>query len=205
MYYSHRCLCCNSLYINALCSLYMTPKGSQALCFDDWRASWTHLGHTLDTPCSLGNRLIPPFHPPFGRLDHEPCNGKYTPYFARKCRFSSAVNVTKKSQIPLSGLQCKKSDFLNTFSGLTPVFFETKGKIRGKYEQSKDIKMYARKSGFVTKITKNDDKSYDTERAKVRKNALKVGKLRKKHKNTPCTLSNCAQSTHTHKHKKPLQ
>lgn len=69
---------------------------------------------------------------------------------------------------------------MNTFSGLTPVFFETKGKIRGKYEQSKDIKMYARKSGFVTKITKNDDKSYDTERAKVRKNALKVGKSRKK-------------------------
>ena len=45
--------------------------------------------------------------------------------------------------------------------------------------------MYARKSGFVTKITKNDDKSYDTERAKVRKNALKVGKSRKNHKNTP--------------------
>ena len=62
--------------------------------------------------------------------------------------------------------------------------------------------MYARKSGFVTKITKNDDKSYDTERAKVRKNALKVGKSQKKHKYTPYTLSICAQSTHTHKHKK---
>lgn len=57
--------------------------------------------------------------------------------------------------------------------------------------------MYARKSGFVTKITKNDDKSYDTERAKVRKNALKVGKSRKKHKYTPYTLSICAQSTLT--------
>lgn len=57
--------------------------------------------------------------------------------------------------------------------------------------------MYARKSGFVTKITKNDDKSYDTERAKLRKNALKVGKSRKNHKNTPYTLSICAQSTLT--------
>lgn len=153
-----------------------------------------HLRHILDIPWTrLLPRLIPPFHPPFGRLDHEPCNGKYTPYFARKCRFSSAVNVTKKSQIPLSGLRRKKSDFLNTFSGLTPVFFETKGKIKGKYEQSKDIKMYARKSGFVTKITKNDDKSYDTERAKVRKNALKVGKSRKNHKNTPDALKNTSK------------
>lgn len=41
--------------------------------------------------------------------------------------------------------------------------------------------MYARKSGFVTKITKNDEKSYDTERAKVRKNALKVRKTRENH------------------------
>lgn len=135
MYYSHRCLYYNSLYINALCSLYMTPKGSQSLCF----VIGGHLEHTLDTPCSLGN-------------------GKYTPYFARKCRFSSAVNVTKKSQILLSGLQRKKSDFLNTFSGLTPVFFETKGKNRGKYEQSKDIKMYARKSGFVTKKSNKGQK-----------------------------------------------
>lgn len=62
--------------------------------------------------------------------------------------------------------------------------------------------MYARKSGFVTKNTKNDDKSYDTERAKVRKNVLQVGKSRKNHKNTPYTLSICAQSPHTHKHKK---
>lgn len=187
----------------------MTPKGSQAFCFDDWRASWAYVRHTLDTPCSLDNRLIPPFYPPFGwtlRPRDEPCNGKYTPYFARKCRFSSAVKIAKISQILLSGLQRKKSDFLNTFSGLTPVFFETKGKNRGKYEQSKDIKMYARKSGFVTKITKNDDKSYDTERAKVRKNALKVGKSRKKHKYTPYTLSICAQSTLTRINtKKPLQ
>lgn len=55
---------------------------------------------------------------------------------------------------------------------------------------------------FVTKITKNDDKIYDTERTKVCKNGLKVGKSRKNHKNTPYTLSICAQSTHTHKHKK---
>lgn len=190
MYYPHRYLYYNSLYINTLDALLMTPKGSQTFRFGIFGG---HLGHTLDTPCSLDNRLIPPFYPPFGRLDHEPCNGKYTPYFARKCRFSSAVKIAKISQIPLSGLQCKKSDFLNTFSGLTPVFFETKGKIRGKYEQSKDIKMYARKSGFVTKITKNDDKSYDTERAKVRKNALKVGKSRKNHKNTPDALKNTSK------------
>lgn len=43
----------NSLYFNTLDTLFMNPKGSQAFCFDDWRASWTHLGHTLDTPCSL--------------------------------------------------------------------------------------------------------------------------------------------------------
>lgn len=62
--------------------------------------------------------------------------------------------------------------------------------------------MYARKSGFVTKITQNDDKTYDTERAKVSKNVLQVRKSRKNHKNTPYTLSIYAQSTHTHKHKK---
>lgn len=62
--------------------------------------------------------------------------------------------------------------------------------------------MYARKSGFVTKITKNDDKSYDTERAKVRKNALKVGKSRKKTQIHALYALVCAQSTHTHKHKK---
>lgn len=123
MYYSHRCLYYNSLYINVLCSLYMTPKGSQAFCFDDWRASWTYPGHALQ----------PWLIPPFGRLlDHEytnkSCNRKYTPYFAPKCRFSSAVKIAKISQIPLSRLQRKKSDFLNTFSGLTPVIFETKGK-----------------------------------------------------------------------------
>lgn len=58
--------------------------------------SWTYLGHALQP-------------------HKEPCNRKYTPYFAPKCRFSSAVNATKKSQILLSGFQCKKSDFLNTF------------------------------------------------------------------------------------------
>lgn len=62
--------------------------------------------------------------------------------------------------------------------------------------------MYARKSGFVTKITKNDDKSYDTERAKVRKNALKVGKSRK-NTNTRLIRSRSAhKAPHTHKHKK---
>lgn len=136
--------------------------------------SWTYPGHAL-----------------------QPCNGKYTLKSASNCCFSSAVNVTKKSQILLSGLQCKKSDFLNTFSGLTPVFFETKGKNRGKYEQPKDIKMYARKSGFVTKITKNDDKSYDTERAKVRKNALKVRKSRK-NTNTRLIRSRSAHKAPSH-------
>lgn len=49
MYYSHRCLCCNSLYINALCSLYITPKGSQVLLHrhleDILDRPWTRLGH----------------------------------------------------------------------------------------------------------------------------------------------------------------
>lgn len=91
---------CNTLYVNILDALYMNPKGSQVFCFDDWISildtSWTYLGHALQP-------------------HKEPCNRKYTPYFAPKCRFSSAVNATKKSQILLSGLQCKKSDFLNTF------------------------------------------------------------------------------------------
>ena len=57
----------NTLYFSTLDALYMNPKGSQAFCFHTWRASWTYVRHILDTPCSLGNRLIPPF----GRLDHE--------------------------------------------------------------------------------------------------------------------------------------
>lgn len=60
----------NTLYFSTLDALYMNPKGSQALCFHTWRASWAYLRHILDTPCSLGNRLIPPFHPPFRSLDH---------------------------------------------------------------------------------------------------------------------------------------
>lgn len=68
MYYSHRYLYYNSLYINTLDALLMTPKGSQTFRFGIFGG---HLGHTLDTPCSLDNRLIPPFYPPFGRLDHE--------------------------------------------------------------------------------------------------------------------------------------
>ena len=96
----------------------------------------------------------------------------------------------------------KKSRLFEHFFGSNPVFFETKGKNRGKYEQPKDIKMYARKSGFCHKKVKERSKKALTERAKVRKNALKVGKSRKKHKYTPCTLSICTQSTHTHKHKK---
>lgn len=44
----------NTLYFSTLDALYMNPKGSQAFCFDDWRASWTSLEH-------FG----------IGRLDHE--------------------------------------------------------------------------------------------------------------------------------------
>lgn len=65
--------------------------------------------------------------------------------------------------------------------------------------------MYARKSGFVTKNTKNDDKSYDTERAKVRKNALQVGN----HEKTTKTRLIRSQSAHKAltriNTKKPLQ
>lgn len=57
--------------------------------------------------------------------------------------------------------------------------------------------MYARKSGFCHKKVKERSKKDLTDRAKVRKNALQVGKSRKNHKNTPYTLSNCAQSTLT--------
>ena len=39
--------------------------------------------------------------------------------------------------IPLSGVFHSKTDFLNSQSGLTPVFFETKANIKGKYEQSR--------------------------------------------------------------------
>lgn len=63
----------NTLYFSTLDALYMTPKGSQVFCFHAWRASWTYVRHILDTPCSLGNRLIPPFHPPFRSLDHVHC------------------------------------------------------------------------------------------------------------------------------------
>lgn len=57
--------------------------------------------------------------------------------------------------------------------------------------------MYARRSGFCTKKVKQRSKKGLIERAKLRKNGLKVGKSRKNHKNTPCTLSICAQSTLT--------
>lgn len=39
--------------------------------------------------------------------------------------------------IPLSGVFYSKTDFLNSQSGLTPVIFETKANIKGKYEQSR--------------------------------------------------------------------
>lgn len=46
MYYSHRYLYYNSLYINTLDALLMTPKGSQTFRFDIFGG---HLGHMLDT------------------------------------------------------------------------------------------------------------------------------------------------------------
>ena len=41
------------------------------------------------------------------------------------------------SLIPLSGVFYPKTDFLNSQSGLTPVFFETKANRKGKIEQSR--------------------------------------------------------------------
>lgn len=62
--------------------------------------------------------------------------------------------------------------------------------------------MYARKSGFCHKKVKERSKKALTERAKVRKNALQVGKSREKHKNTPYTLTKHLTRINT---KKPLQ
>lgn len=49
MYYSHRCLCCNSLCFNTLDLLYMNPKGSQVLLLPHLESildiPWTRLGH----------------------------------------------------------------------------------------------------------------------------------------------------------------
>nr|DAF72012.1 MAG TPA: hypothetical protein [Caudoviricetes sp.] len=49
MYYSHRYLYYNSLYINTLDTLLMTPKGSQVLLHrhleDILDRPWTRLGH----------------------------------------------------------------------------------------------------------------------------------------------------------------
>ena len=53
--------------------------------------------------------------------------------------------------------------------------------------------MYARRSGFCHKKVKKRAKEGITERAKVRKNGLKVGKTRKNHKNTPDALKNTSK------------
>ena len=125
MYYSHRCLCCNSLYISTLDALYMNPKGSQAFCFDDWIASQTHLGHTLDTPCSLGNRLIPPFHPPFRSLDHvyyKPSKnlvGAYTSLATANIRPISPLNAVFRL---LSMSQKSHKSFCRGFNVKNPTF-----------------------------------------------------------------------------------
>lgn len=47
MYYSHRYLYYNSLYINTLDALLMTPKGSQTFRFGIFGG---HLRHILDIP-----------------------------------------------------------------------------------------------------------------------------------------------------------
>lgn len=49
--------------------------------------------------------------------------------------------------------------------------------------------MYARKTTFVTKKSKEDK----TRVAKVSKNGLQVGKTRKNHKNTPDALKNTSK------------
>ena len=48
----------NTLYFNLLDALCMNPKGSQAFCFDDWRASWAYIRHILNTPYSLATANI---------------------------------------------------------------------------------------------------------------------------------------------------
>lgn len=49
--------------------------------------------------------------------------------------FRNVNNICIFTPIPLSGVFHPKNDFLNSLSGLTPVFFETTNKFRGKYEQ----------------------------------------------------------------------
>ena len=130
MYYSHRYLYYNSLYINALCSLYMTPKGSQPFCFDDWRASWTYVRHILDTPCSLGDRLIPPFR----SLDHVHCKpsknlvGAYTSLATANIRsnlhqiavFRLLLMSQKSHKSLCRGFNVKNPTFRTISSVLTP-------------------------------------------------------------------------------------
>ena len=48
----------NTLYFSTLDALCMNPKGSQAFCFDDWRASWAYIRHILNTPYSLATANI---------------------------------------------------------------------------------------------------------------------------------------------------
>lgn len=48
----------NTLYFSLLDVLYMNPKGSQAFCFDDWRASWAYIRHILDIPCNRITSLV---------------------------------------------------------------------------------------------------------------------------------------------------
>lgn len=65
------------------------------------------------------------------------------------CRVSCSHNICIFRTNPFVGSKRKKSDFLNSPSGLTPVFFETTAKIRGKYEQSKHVVLYARARQYL--------------------------------------------------------
>lgn len=65
------------------------------------------------------------------------------------CRVSCRYDICIFRTNPFVGLKRKKSAFLNSPSGLTPVFFETTAKIREKYEQSKYVVMYARERQYL--------------------------------------------------------
>lgn len=86
----------NTLYFNTLDALYMNPKGSQALCFHTWRASWTYVRHILDTPCSLVTANI--------RSN------------LQRIAVFRLLSMSQKSHKSFCrGFNVKKSDFLNTF------------------------------------------------------------------------------------------
>lgn len=78
-----------------------------------------------------------------------PLCAKFTDKNNTFCRVSCRYNICIFRTNPFVGPKRKKSDFLNSPSGLTPVFFETTAKIKGKYEQSKLVVMYARERQYL--------------------------------------------------------